>query len=334
LKYDYLIVGAGFSGCVLAERLATQLQKKVLLIDKRPHIGGNAFDAGDEHGIRIHHYGPHLFHTNSERIVSYLSQFTQWRPYEHRVLSLVNGTFVPIPINRKTLSVLFQTTLENEEDAERLLAGERQQLPSVENSEDHVISKVGKKLYELLYKGYTTKQWGVEPSKLSPSVCGRIPVRTSLDDRYFDDQFQAMPMDGYTAMFRTMLAHENIHTELETSFRQVPSTLYENIIYTGPIDEYFEYIHGRLPYRSLTFSFTTHAQEYVQPVAQINYPNDFEYTRPLPPNIPPAPEIRIILFRMKRTNGYMNYTAKNLKRYTMYILSAVLPPINIIIWIR
>jgi len=277
--YDYLIVGAGYAGCVLAERLASQRDKKVLLIDRRSHIGGNAFDSLNEYGIRIHHYGPHLFHTNSEKVVSYLSQFTEWHPYEHRVRSLVNGVLVPMPINRNTVNQLLGHSFVTDAEVEKFYEREREATREIRNSEDFVVSKVGRKLYELLYRGYTRKHWGREPSLLSPSVCGRLPVRTNTDDRYFDDRFQAMPLHGYTAMFTTMVSHKNIHLEVRTPFLDVPQNIFDRMIFTGPIDEFFGNCFGALAYRSLRFEFETHEKEFVQPVAQINYPNDFDYTR-------------------------------------------------------
>jgi UDP-galactopyranose mutase len=279
VKYDYLIVGAGFAGCIIAERLATQLGKKILLIDRRNHIAGNAFDGVDEQGIRIHSYGPHLFHTNDEGIINYLSQFTTWRPYEHRVLALVNGLLVPMPVNRTTVNTLFALQAATDDEMKTFYEREKESIPFIRNSEDVVLSKVGRRLFELLYKGYTTKHWGIEPSNLAASVCGRLPVRTNTDDRYFDDRFQMMPARGYTEMFRSMIAHPLISVEVDTQFGDIPSGTFDRLIFTGPIDEYFQYIFGPLPYRSLHFEFETHEKEYVQAVAQINYPNDFDYTR-------------------------------------------------------
>lgn len=279
MKYDYVIAGAGFAGCVLAERLASQLDKKVLLIDKRPHIGGNAYDEVDEAGIRVHRYGPHLFHTNDETIVRYLSHFTEWHPYEHRVMSFVNGTFVPMPINRRTVNTLFGMELSNDEQVKDFFDRERVDLTNIATSEDVVLSKVGKRLYELLYRGYTVKHWGIDPSKLAPAVCGRIPVRTDLNDRYFDDRYQMMPRDGYSALFAKMTGHPNITVSVKTGFSDVPVSSYDRVIFTGPIDEYFGFIHGKLPYRSLRFEFETLNCDQFQPVTVVNYPNDELFTR-------------------------------------------------------
>ena len=279
MKYDFLIVGAGFAGCVLAERLASQLDKKILLIDRRPHIAGNAYDEFDEHGILVHRYGPHFFHTNDEGVFRYLSQFTEWRPYEHRALSSVNGKLVPIPINRETVNQLLEFSFTTENEVEQFFESERERRGRVENSEDVVVSKVGRKLYELLYRGYTRKQWGLDPRELAASVCGRLPIRTNLDDRYFEDRFQAIPANGYTEMFMRMIDHPYIELALDTRFQDVPDGSFNRLVFTGQIDEFFGYLHGKLPYRSLRFEFEHYEREFVQPVAMINYPNSHDYTR-------------------------------------------------------
>ena len=279
MQYDFLITGAGFAGCVLAERLASQLGMRVLVIDRRAHIAGNAYDSVNEHGIRIHHYGPHLFHTNDRNIFSYLSKFTAWRPYEHRVRAKVGEQLVPMPVNRTTINLLFGTSFSSEEKVEAFLEQEREHISHVMNSEDFVLARAGRRLYELLYRGYSTKHWGVEPRELSPVVCGRLPVRLDEDDRYFSDRFQAIPRDGYTAMFRNMLTHPRIDVLLETDYRDIGDIQYRKLVYTGPIDEFFDWKFGRLPYRSLYFRHETFDRDFVQPVAQINYPNDHEYTR-------------------------------------------------------
>ncbi len=279
MQFDFLIVGAGFAGCVLAERLATQCDKKILLIDRRLHVGGNAYDSVNEIGIRIHHYGPHLFHTNDESILTYLSQFTEWYPYEHRVLASVNGSLVPMPVNRTTVNTLFGLNFTTEDEVRMFFEREKESIAFIRNSEDVVVSKVGRRLFNLLYKGYTAKHWGIEPSHLASSVCGRLPVRTNTNDRYFDDRFQMMPADGYTAMFKKMIAHPLISVEISTDYKDIPSSTFDRLIFTGPIDEYFHHTFGTLPYRSLHFEFETHEKEFVQPVAQVNYPNEFDYTR-------------------------------------------------------
>jgi UDP-galactopyranose mutase len=277
--FDWLIVGAGFAGSVLAERLASQRGDTVLLIDRRPHIGGNAYDCYNEAGILIHKYGPHIFHTNAQQIFDYLSQFTAWRRYEHRVLAEVDGMLVPIPINLDTINKLYDLDLTSEE-LERWLAARAETVEDIRTSEDVVVSRVGRELYEKFFRGYTRKQWGLDPSQLDKSVTARVPTRTSRDDRYFGDEFQFMPATGYTAMFERMLHHPNIEVMPDTDFADLPKSLsYKRLIYTGPIDEYFGYRYGKLPYRSLRFEHVTLEEEWHQPVAVVNYPMSYDYTR-------------------------------------------------------
>ena len=280
-RYDYLIVGAGFAGSILAERLATQHGARILLIDRRPHVGGNAFDEKNEAGILYHKYGPHIFHTNSDQVVDYLSQFTEWRPYEHRVLARVRGMLVPIPINRTTLNALFDANLQTDEEAEAFLASRAEPVEDIRTSEDVVINAVGRELYELFFRGYTRKQWDLDPSELDKSVTSRIPTRTNTDDRYFTDTFQAMPKDGYTAMFKRMLNHPLIEIRTGVDFSEIRDQVEAaHIVYTGPIDEYFDYRFGKLPYRSLKFDHKTLEQERYQPVGTVNYPSpEVPYTR-------------------------------------------------------
>lgn len=279
--YDYLVVGAGFAGSVMAERLAADAGKRVLVIDKRPHIAGNAFDHKDPAGILIHQYGPHIFHTNSADIFDYLSRFTEWRQYEHRVLAEVRGQLVPIPINRTTLNKLFGLSLETEEEAAAFLAARAEPVTVIRSAEDVVISAVGRELYEAFFQGYTRKQWGIDPSALDKSVTARVPTRTNSDDRYFTDRFQAMPRDGFTAMFARMLDHPNIDLELGVTFEEAKRRFsFDQIVYTGPIDEYFDFRFGKLPYRSLRFEHVQEDREWAQPVAVINYPDEkVPYTR-------------------------------------------------------
>jgi UDP-galactopyranose mutase len=281
--YDYLIVGAGFAGSVLAERLASQHGARVLLIDRREHVGGNAYDEPNGDGILYHKYGPHIFHTNSDQVVDYLSQFTKWRPYEHRVRAFVRDRLVPIPINRTTLNELFGLSLKTDDEAAAYLASRAEPVDEIRTSEDVVINAVGRELYELFFRGYTQKQWGLDPSELDKQVTSRIPTRTNTDDRYFSDTFQAMPLNGYTAMFLAMLDHPLIEKRLGTDFRDIRGEareLADRIIYTGPIDEYFDFRFGRLPYRSLKFDHRTLEEEWHQEVAVVNYPDpDVPYTR-------------------------------------------------------
>ncbi|MEB1797703.1 UDP-galactopyranose mutase [Xanthomonas campestris pv. campestris] len=279
--FDYLIVGAGFAGSVLAERLAAGLGKRVLVVDRRPHIGGNAYDFHDDAGVLIHRYGPHIFHTNAQRIVDYLSNFTEWRPYEHRVLAQVGEQQVPIPINMTTLNALYGLQLRTEEEAAAFLASRAEPVAEIRTSEDVVINQVGRELYETFFRGYTRKQWGLDPSQLDKSVTSRVPTRTNDDDRYFTDTFQQMPLHGYTRMFERMLDHPNIKVMLNTDYREIRDELdYHQLVYCGPIDEYFDYCYGKLPYRSLKFEHSTVEQEQFQAVATVNYPaEEVAYTR-------------------------------------------------------
>jgi len=280
-RYDYLIVGAGFAGSVLAERLASQHGARVLLIDRRPHVGGNAYDELNEAGILYHKYGPHIFHTNSDAVVDYLSQFTEWRPYEHRVRAVVRDKLVPIPINRTTLNELFDLDLKTDQEAADYLASRAEPVEDIKTSEDVVINAVGRELYELFFQGYTRKQWGLDPSELDKQVTSRIPTRTNTDDRYFSDTFQAMPLHGYTKMFEKMLDHPLIEIRTGVDYRDLRDEVdADHIVYTGPIDEYFDFRFGKLPYRSLKFDHQTLDEERHQPVAVVNYPDpQVPYTR-------------------------------------------------------
>lgn len=278
--YDYLIVGAGFAGSVLAERLAAGLGRQVLVVDRRDHIGGNAYDHLDESGVLVHRYGPHIFHTNAQRIVDYLSRFTEWRPYEHRVLARVDGHLVPIPINLTTLNTLFGLSM-SEEEAEAFLAARAEPVEVIHTSEDVVVNQIGRELYEKFFRGYTRKQWGLDPAELDKSVTSRVPTRTNQDDRYFTDSFQMMPLHGYTRLFERMLDHPRIDLLLGTDFKAVRGRVaYRHLVYCGPIDEFFDYCFGRLPYRSLRFEHRTLDQPQFQPVAVVNYPDpQVPYTR-------------------------------------------------------
>lgn len=278
--FDYLIVGAGFSGCVLAERIASQLNKRVIIVDLRDHIGGNAYDYYNEHGVLIHKYGPHWFHTNDQRVFHYLSQFTQWRYHAHTVRSSVDGLLLPFPINMDTLNQLFGMNLLSPQEVQAFLDSVREDIPQPRNAEEMVLSQVGRDLYNKFFKGYTLKQWGVDPKELDASVTGRIPTRTNRESRYFCDTYQVMPKHGYTEMFRRMIAHQNISVLLKTDFRSILDTIrFNRMIYTGPIDSFFDCMYGELPYRSVQFEHETHDMEYFQACQQINYPNDFDFTR-------------------------------------------------------
>ncbi|HYF21392.1 MAG TPA: UDP-galactopyranose mutase [Ramlibacter sp.] len=277
--FDYLVVGAGFAGSVLAERLASVLNQRVLVVDKRPHIGGNAYDRHDDNGVLIHPYGPHIFHTNSADIFDYLSQFTEWRPYQHRVRASVDGQLVPMPINLDTVNQLYGLSLTSFE-LEKFFESVAEKKDKVRTSEDVVVSKVGRELYNKFFRGYTRKQWGLDPSELDASVTARVPTRTNRDDRYFTDTYQAMPLHGFTRMFEKMLSHPNIKVMLNTDYREVVELLpWKHMIYTGPVDAFFNNKYGKLPYRSLEFKHVNLKQERFQPVGTVNYPNDYGYTR-------------------------------------------------------
>lgn len=276
---DILVVGAGFAGTVMARELAER-GHHVRIIDRRFHIAGNAFDERDEQAVLVHRYGPHIFHTNSEKVFQYLSRFTEWRNYEHRVLGVVNGQKYPFPINLDTLNQLYGLQLD-EVGAAGFFESVREPREPVRSSEDVVLNSVGRDLYEKFFLNYTRKQWGVEPSELKAGVAARIPVRTNTDDRYFTDSFQVMPMHGYTRMFERMLDHPNIHIELGVDFFQMESRSgFTHLVYTGPIDAYFGHCFGPLPYRSLRFEHEhLPSTPCFQEVGTVNYPNDHAFTR-------------------------------------------------------
>lgn len=277
--YDYLIVGAGFAGAVMAERLATQLNKKVLIVDKRSHIGGNTYDYFDDAGILVHKYGPHIFHTNSKEIFDYLGQFTAWRPYEHRVLASVDGRLVPLPINMDTINQLYGLQLSSAQ-VEKFLEEQAEKKDRVITSEDAVVSKVGRDLFNKFFKNYTKKQWDLYPAELDAAVAARIPTRFNRDDRYFTDTYQSMPLHGYTRLFEKMLNHPNIQVMLNADYKDIEKLIpYRQMIYTGPVDYYFDCCYGKLPYRSIEFAFDTIDAEKFQPTGTVNYPNDQGYTR-------------------------------------------------------
>ncbi len=277
---DLLVCGAGPAGCVLAERAASVLGWKVLIVDRRAHIAGNCFDSLHSNGVMIHNYGPHYFRTNHENVLRYLSNFTEWIPAHYEVRSAVRGELFPFPINLTTLEQFFGRKLDIE-TAERLLAERRVSIAEPRNSEEHVLSRVGPELYEAFYRNYTQKQWGVHPRELAAEVCGRIPIRLDRDCRYVSHKHQVMPRRGFTALFARMIRHRNIRVLLDCPFRDVRDLIRPRraTVYSGPIDEYFGHSFGKLPYRSLNFEFIPHRTEYVQPCVQINYPNEHAYTR-------------------------------------------------------
>jgi UDP-galactopyranose mutase len=278
-EFDFMIVGAGFAGSVIAERLASQDGASVLVVDRRPHIGGNAYDHFDDAGVLVHKYGPHIFHTNSTEVFHYLAEFTAWRPYQHRVLASVDGQLLPMPINLDTVNRLYGLNLSAFE-LDEFFASVAEPRESIRTMEDAIVSKVGRDLFLKFFRNYTRKQWDLDPSELDAAVAARVPTRTNRDDRYFTDTYQAMPLHGYTRMFENMLAHPNIKILLNTDYREVEHFVpYRRMVYTGPIDEFFDFQYGKLPYRSLEFRFETLNTPVYQQAPVVNYPNEYDYTR-------------------------------------------------------
>jgi len=281
MKYDVVIIGAGISGAVLAERYANVLNKQVLVIEKRDHIGGNCYDYVNSDGILVSKYGAHLFHTNYEDVWQYIQKFSEWYPYEHRVLSYVDGMFVPIPVNITTVNKLFGLKIKSEAEMKNWLQKNTLNFPSPKNSEEAALRRVGKVLYEKMFKNYTKKQWDMWPKELEPQVMDRIPVRTTFDGRYFSDKYQILPKNGYTAIFKNMLMNKNITVKLNTDYFEIKNQIknYQRLFFTGRIDSFFENKFDILQYRSLRFEFETHDKEYYQNNSVINYPNDYDFTR-------------------------------------------------------
>lgn len=275
---DLVLVGAGLSGCVIAEQAAKLLNWKVLIVERRNHIAGNCFDKYMENGVLAHQYGPHYFRTNNSQLVDYLSSFTSWIEGNYIVKSSFNNQLFPFPINLDTLEQFFGQTLDTEK-AKALLEKKCENIESPENSEEFVLSRVGKEMYEAFYLNYTLKQWGKHPKELGASVCGRIPVRFNRDNRYVDHKYQIMPKGGFTTMIKKMIEHPNIQVILNTDYRTLDIRNCKAIVYTGAIDEYFDYSLGRLQWRSLKFEYKEFDREFVQPCVQINYPNEHKYTR-------------------------------------------------------
>jgi UDP-galactopyranose mutase len=280
-QWDWLVVGAGFTGAVLAERIATELDQSVLIIDRRRHVAGNAFD-NLENGLLVHHYGPHIFHTNSQRVWDYLSQFTGWRPYFHHVLGVIDGRHVPIPFNLNSIAALFPARMADRlSDAliERYGFGEKVPVLKLRAETDTNLRFLADYVYARVFEGYTLKQWGMRPEDLSPGVTARVPVFVSRDDRYFQDRYQAMPRDGYTALFERLLDHPRITVELNVVYTDVLLGRCNRVVFTGAIDEFFGHVHGPLPYRSLRLERRMEARSFGLPVGTINFPNEFDFTR-------------------------------------------------------
>ncbi len=283
MKFDLVVVGAGFSGAVIAERAARVLSWKVLVVEQRGHVGGNAHDEIDQHGVMIHSYGPHIFHTNSEKVWSYLSAFTEWHPYVHRVCARIDNQLVPLPINLTSLAQLFTQARARSVTAALLGdygLGARVPVLRLTKSGNPVLRRAAAELRDRVYAGYTMKQWGLSPEELDASVTGRVPIRVDYHDRYFTDRFQGMPRDGYTSLIERILAHPNIEVTLGTDFHEIVRGLrFRRLVYTGPIDRFFDYRHGALPYRSLRFDLRHHATDRVQQTGVVTYPDDRPYTR-------------------------------------------------------
>ena len=279
----WVIVGAGFTGAVLAEQIASRLDQDVLVIDRRDHIGGNAYDYPGPHGLLVHRYGPHIFHTNSENVWRYLSRFTRWRPYYHRVLAMVEGNALPVPFNLNSIAGAFPPYLATE-ISRRLIAaygfGKKVPVLKLRETDDPELALIANYVYDNVFRNYTFKQWNLTPEQLDPGVTARVPIFLSRDDRYFQDRYQAMPADGYTAMFERLLDHPRIKIALRTDHKSLGGRHADaRMIFTGPIDEYFDYAQGPLPYRSLRFELREAAEPFVQAVGTVNYPNEFDFTR-------------------------------------------------------
>jgi UDP-galactopyranose mutase len=281
-RRDWLIVGAGFTGAVLAERIASELDQSVLVIDRRNHIGGNAYDSRED-ALLVHRYGPHIFHTNSTRVWEYLSRFTEWRPYFHHVLGIVDGKHVPVPFNLNSILALFPPRMADrlcDTLVQRYGFGQKVPILKLRAEQEPDLRFLADYVYSKVFEGYTLKQWGMRPEDLGPGVTARVPILISRDDRYFQDRYQAMPRDGYTALFRRLLDHPRITVELGSEYSDaMASTRFDRVIFTGPIDEFFDYSHGPLPYRSLRFERRSEARHAGLPVGTVNYPNEFEFTR-------------------------------------------------------
>jgi len=293
-KYDAIVIGSGFAGATVAERLANELSKKVLVIEKRNHIGGNMYDYIDETGVITHKYGPHLFHTNLDEVYEYITKFGSWFNYEHKVLGKVKDKLVPIPFNLTSIEECFDE--EKSEKIKSILTNEfglEKKIPILELRKHHDkdINELAEFIYENVFLYYTMKQWGQTPDEIDPSVTNRVPVFISRDDRYFQDKYQIMPKGGYTKIFENMLNNDNINVRLSTDAKDVlklengkiyfEGEEYNGLVfYTGAIDELFDYKYGELPYRTLSFDFETLNQEFYQPVGTVNYPTkEDKFTR-------------------------------------------------------
>ncbi|EKD32416.1 MAG: hypothetical protein ACD_77C00103G0027 [uncultured bacterium] len=282
-KYDLLIVGAGISGAVLAERFASQNNAKVLIIDKRDHIGGNCYDFIDENGILMNKYGAHLFHTNDEDVWEYIHKFSEWQRWDHRVFGSIEGKIINIPVNINTVNALCGTNIKNESEMNQWLETVQVKYEKITNSEEIAKSRVGEELYKKLFLDYTFKQWNKYPNELDPSVLSRIPVRNNFDERYFDDRYQVLPKYGYTKFIENILSHPNIKVLTNTNYFQIKDIIdFKTLIFTGSIDRYFENAgFEKLEYRSIEFTEERYKNmNFYQPNSVVNYPEPhIPYTR-------------------------------------------------------
>ncbi|MGB8454996.1 MAG: UDP-galactopyranose mutase [Anaerocolumna sp.] len=279
MNYKYIVVGAGLAGLTIAERIAGGLNEKVLIIEKRNHIGGNIYDSYNEEGILIHNYGPHIFHTNEREVYQYLSRFTPWNDFWHRVLTYVDGNLIPMPITVETINKLYNLNLSCNE-VEEFLKKQSEPIDEIKTSKDVALSKVGTDIYQKIFETYTKKQWGIDPGEIDTSVISRIPIRLNRDTRYFNDRYQGMPKYGFTKMCEKMISNPNIKILLNTDYKEVIDDLqYEKLIYTGPTDYYYDYKFGKMEYRSIDFVFETYNRDEYQSAPVVNYPNDYDFTR-------------------------------------------------------
>jgi UDP-galactopyranose mutase len=323
MTYDIVIIGAGISGATLAERISSRTGKKILVVEKRNHIAGNCYDYIDKAGVLVPKYGPHFFHTNDESVWTYVSKFTEWHQYEHRVLSSVHGLQVPVPVNINTINILTGSNIKTENEAKKWLKENTYNIKTPKNSEEASLTRVGKFLYEKMFKNYTYKQWDLWPKQLDASVMNRIPVRSNFDDRYFTDTHQAMPKYGYTKIFKKMLDHKNIHLMLNTDYDDIKDRLKGDfmLFYTGPIDQFFSYkLNKKLQYRSLRFEYQTLKMKYFQTRAQINYPNDNDFTRITEPKHATGQQIDVttIIKEYSTWEGEPYYPVPNEKNQALY----------------
>jgi len=341
--FDYIIVGAGFAGSVIAERIANVLNKKVLIIEKRSHIGGNCYDERIEN-ILVHKYGPHLFHTDYKEVWDYLSNFTEWDIYHHRVLAFIDGNKVPIPFNFNTLYEVFPNELAKRIEKKLLENYEyNSKIPILElkKSDDKDLKLLADFIYEKVFLNYTAKQWDKKPEEIDSAVTARVPVFIGKDDRYFNDKYQGVPKEGYTKLFQNMLNHKNIKIMLNTDFKEVikidqgTKKIYflnqefkGKFIFTGMIDELFDYKFGELPYRSVRMKFETIEEEYYQEAATINYPNNYDFTRITEfKHIHPIESKKTIILKEypqkyiknKNTPYYPIFTNENQEKYNRYL---------------